>query len=59
MLREHNYSSHAFLPSDGQLLYCALFGTHTAQVNWIVVSMWKCTARDEGLPFHLGIFLKE
>ena len=25
MLRKHNYSSQGFLPSDGELLYCALF----------------------------------
>ena len=32
MLRKHNYSRQAFLPSDGELLYCALFETHSAHV---------------------------
>ena len=34
MLCTHNYSTEAFLPSDGELLYCALFETKTAHVNY-------------------------
>ena len=52
MLSMHNYSTKAFLPSDGELLYCALFETNTAHVNLPVVrivevfwaaEMWACT----------------
>jgi len=28
MLHKHNYRTEAFLPSDGELLYCALFETN-------------------------------
>jgi hypothetical protein len=30
MLHEHNYSSPPFLPSDGELRYCAVFETYSA-----------------------------
>lgn len=47
MFRKHNYRTEAFLPSDGELLYCALFETYTAHVNYTGSShLLKCSARQ-------------
>jgi len=55
MLRKHNYSTEAFLPSDGELLYCALFETNTAHVNYTGSSIVEVFCAAEMRAFHLDL----
>ena len=60
MLCTHKYNSKAFLPSDRELRYCALFETHSAHVNWTVVRIVEvfCAANVRAC-LDLSISVKE
>ncbi len=62
MLRKHNYSRQAFLPSDGELLYCALFDNPLSARKLVpvfpIVEVF-CAAKMRAFHLDLEYFLKE